>query len=164
MNVKRFGRGPFLYILLALLAVLAISSGFSGDGGFKKTDTSTVLAAIQDGEVRSSEKDPALLLDKEQQVKVQLEGTKKIGGSNKLSANFLFDQGGQFVEAFEQADVRYDVKVSRTNPIVSILIGLLPILLIVGLLFFFMNQMQSGGRVMQFGKSKAKLVSKDTPK
>ncbi|MCA1720428.1 MAG: ATP-dependent zinc metalloprotease FtsH, partial [Actinobacteria bacterium] len=33
------------------------------------------------------------------------------------------------------------------------------------LIFFFMNQMQGGGnRVMQFGKSKAKLVSKDTPK
>ena len=44
-------------------------------------------------------------------------------------------------------------------------ISLLPILLIVGLLFFFMNQMQGGGsRVMQFGKSKAKLVAKDTPK
>ena len=38
-------------------------------------------------------------------------------------------------------------------------------MLIVGLLFFFMNQMQGGGsKVMQFGKSKAKVVSKDTPK
>jgi cell division protease FtsH len=32
-------------------------------------------------------------------------------------------------------------------------------------MFFFLNQMQGGGgRVMQFGKAKAKLVSKDTPK
>ncbi len=34
-----------------------------------------------------------------------------------------------------------------------------------GLFFFLMNQMQGGGnRVMSFGKSRAKLVSKDTPK
>ncbi len=37
-------------------------------------------------------------------------------------------------------------------------------LLLVGLFWFMMSQMQGGGsRVMQFGKSKAKLVSKDTP-
>ncbi|MFZ8927255.1 MAG: ATP-dependent zinc metalloprotease FtsH, partial [Candidatus Nanopelagicales bacterium] len=32
------------------------------------------------------------------------------------------------------------------------------------LLFFFMSQMQGGGRIMNFGKSKAKAVSKDMPK
>ena len=38
-------------------------------------------------------------------------------------------------------------------------------MLIVGVLFFVMSQMQGGGnRVMSFGRSKAKLVSKDTPK
>ncbi len=54
---------------------------------------------------------------------------------------------------------------NRDNLLVSILISFLPFLIILGLLFFFMNQMQGGGsRVMQFGKSKAKLVTKDTPK
>ncbi|HEV3473714.1 MAG TPA: ATP-dependent zinc metalloprotease FtsH, partial [Actinomycetota bacterium] len=41
----------------------------------------------------------------------------------------------------------------------------LPIILIVGFFFFLMQQMQGGGnRVMSFGKSKARLVSKDQPK
>ncbi|MET0449976.1 MAG: ATP-dependent zinc metalloprotease FtsH, partial [Aeromicrobium sp.] len=41
----------------------------------------------------------------------------------------------------------------------------LPVLILVLLFLFFFNQMQGGGsRVMQFGKSKAKLISKDTPK
>ena len=41
----------------------------------------------------------------------------------------------------------------------------MPFLLVVLMLFFLMNQMQGGGgRVMKFGKAKAKLVSKDTPK
>ena len=73
MNFKRLLRGPFLYIVLGLLLVLALSSGLRGDGGYKKTDTAAVLAAIADGDVKSTSKEPALLLDKEQQVKVTLE-------------------------------------------------------------------------------------------
>ncbi|MEY2431410.1 MAG: cell division protease FtsH, partial [Acidimicrobiaceae bacterium] len=46
-----------------------------------------------------------------------------------------------------------------------ILFNFLPIVFIFLIMIFFLNQMQGGGgRVMQFGKAKAKLVSKDTPK
>src|SRR3546814_8453093 len=42
---------------------------------------------------------------------------------------------------------------------------LLPLLLLFGLFLFFLNAMQGGGsRVMQFGKAKAKQLSKDHPK
>lgn len=48
---------------------------------------------------------------------------------------------------------------------VSLLVNLLPIALLVLLLLFFMSQMQGGGsRVLNFGKSKAKMITKDTPK
>ena len=63
MNFKRLTRGPFLYIVLGLLLVLALSSGLKGDGGWKKTDTAAVLTAISSGDVKSTAKDPALLLD-----------------------------------------------------------------------------------------------------
>ena len=47
----------------------------------------------------------------------------------------------------------------------SFLLQLLPLILIFGLLLFFLNNMQGGGgRVMQFAKSRAKLITKDTPK
>jgi cell division protease FtsH len=159
MNFKRLLRGPFLYIVLGLLLVLALSSGLRGNGGYKKTDTAAVLTAISEGQVKSTDKEPALLLDKEQQVKVVLKDGKK------LEASFLIDQGRQFADAFQKADVTYDVKVTRESVLFSILVSLLPFVILLGLIFFFMNQMQGGGsRVMQFGKSKAKLVSKDTPK
>jgi cell division protease FtsH len=159
MNFKRLTRGPFLYIVLGLLVVLALSSGLRGNGGYKKTSTAAVLTAINSGDVKSTKKDPALLLDKEQQVKVQLKN------GSKLEASFLIDQGRQFADAFQKNDVMYDVKVTRESVLFSILVSLLPFVILLGLIFFFMNQMQGGGnRVMQFGKSKAKLVSKDTPK
>ena len=55
---------------------------------------------------------------------------------------------------------------SATTPILSSLFfSIFPIIVVVGLLLFFMNQMQGGGsRVMNFGKAKAKLVTKETPK
>jgi cell division protease FtsH len=47
----------------------------------------------------------------------------------------------------------------------SLLFSWLPFLLIILIFFFMLNQMQGGGsRVMNFGKSKAKLITKDTPK
>ncbi len=159
MNFKRLTRGPFLYIVLGLLVVLALSSGLRGDGGYKKTETATVLAKINAGDVSPTKKDPALLLDKEQQVKIRLKD------GSKMQASFLIDQGREFADAFEKNDVKYDVKVTRESVLFSILVSLLPFVILLGLIFFFMNQMQGGGnRVMQFGKSKAKLVSKDTPK
>ena len=47
----------------------------------------------------------------------------------------------------------------------SLLFSFLPIVVVVLIFLFIMNQMQGGGsRVMNFGKSRAKLVTKDTPK
>src|ERR671915_552759 len=54
-----------------------------------------------------------------------------------------------------------DVKRYFRGPVMWIV----PVVLIVVVFLFLMNQMQGGGsRVMNFGKSKAKLITKDTPK
>ncbi len=165
MNLKRFSRGPFLYITLGLLVLLFVSGSLRGDGEFKEVDTASVLAAISAGEVKSDPEEPVEVLDKEQEVRLQLEDGATIDGESSVKTSFLFDQGRQFTDALQEADVPYDVQVNSQGLLTSILISFLPILLILGLLFYFMTQMQGGGgRVMQFGKSKAKLVSKDTPK
>ena len=54
---------------------------------------------------------------------------------------------------------------SEAPTIFDYLLTFIPYLLIFGLFFFVIMQMQGGGnKVMQFGKSKAKQVTKDTPK
>ncbi|GAG64158.1 unnamed protein product, partial [marine sediment metagenome] len=54
------------------------------------------------------------------------------------------------------------VKVSWWMQLLS---SLLPMLLIIGIWLFMIQQMQGGGnKVMSFGKSKAKLIGKETPK
>jgi cell division protease FtsH len=159
MNLKRFTRGPALYIVLALVLVVAVTAGLRGSD-YKPASTAQIFSYISSGQVSTdSVHVKNQLLDKEQEVRVTLDNGKK------YQASFLVDQGRDFAAAFKTANVPYDVKVSHENIFVSFLFSVFPILLIVGLLFFFMNQMQGGGsRVMQFGKSRAKLVSKDTPK
>ena len=70
----------------------------------------------------------------------------------------------ELLARFEQA--RVDVEAKESGPDwVSYLGALLPWLLIIGLWIFLFRQMQSGGsRAFSFGKSKAKLLSGDTPK
>jgi cell division protease FtsH len=53
----------------------------------------------------------------------------------------------------------------KNSLFLTALFNILPVILVLGVIIFFMNQVQGGGnRVMSFGKSKAKVVSKDQPK
>ncbi|TFG64992.1 MAG: ATP-dependent metallopeptidase FtsH/Yme1/Tma family protein [Gemmatimonadales bacterium] len=65
--------------------------------------------------------------------------------------------------ALEEAGVEIEAKDSGPNW-VSYLGSLLPWILIIGLWVFFFRQMQAGGsRAFSFGKSKAKMLTGDTP-
>ncbi len=71
---------------------------------------------------------------------------------------------GNLTELLLQNDVK--VVVDPEPPgFWDLVVGFLPWLLIFGFMFFVIMQMQSGGsRIMQFGRSKAKQVTKDQPK
>ncbi|HCK79215.1 MAG TPA: cell division protein FtsH [Actinobacteria bacterium] len=159
MNAKRILRSPFLWLGMAIVLAFVVGQSVSGAKAPKKVDTSTVITAIQKAQVKS-----ATLVDREQRVEIVLkDGTKQ-------QSDFIDGQGVQIQELLQQkADAGslpggYNIKVPKDNVLVSILASLLPIALIVFLLFFFMNQVQGGGsRVMNFGKSKAKVMEKDRP-
>jgi cell division protease FtsH len=69
------------------------------------------------------------------------------------------------INEMKAAGVQFESDPQNGSPLLSFLFQLIPVLLIVGAFIFIMNQSQGGGgRVMQFGKAKAKLVTKDTPK
>ncbi|HEX2851057.1 MAG TPA: ATP-dependent zinc metalloprotease FtsH, partial [Acidimicrobiales bacterium] len=75
------------------------------------------------------------------------------------------DYGDELTQKLIDAKVDVTAKEQKDNVWLSVLVNLLPIVLIVGLFLFLINQMQGGGsRVMQFGKARAKQVSKDQPK
>jgi cell division protease FtsH len=59
----------------------------------------------------------------------------------------------------------YDVDSSGPSPLITIISSVLPILLLVVVMFFFLNQMQGGNsKIMNFGKAKAKRMTRDQPR
>jgi len=161
MELKRFFRGPLLLVLLAVL-VITITLGWANSGGSStQKDTATVVQLIEQGKVKSAQ-----LTDKNQTIQVTT-----IDGQT-YQASFIQGQGQQLQQdlqkLFDQGKLKggYDVQIPKSNTLLSLLLGtFLPYLLIALFFFFLLTQMQGGGsRVMNFGKSRAKLITKDTPK
>ena len=159
MTAKRWLRGPILWIVLGIALVFVGTSVLSSLGGPTEIDTSQAVADIQANRVES-----ATIIDRDQVLELTLkDGTE-------VRSNYVAGQGVE-LQALLQERVDsgaipggYDIVVPQDNVLVTLLFTLLPFALIILLLFFFMNQMQGGSRLMGFGKSKAKVVSKDTPK
>ena len=162
MERKKIFRSVWFWVVLVVLLALTFSSFFRGGGEYKEVTTSTALAQFADGNVAS-----ATINDKEQTLDLDLrdevDGTKKITAFYPLGAS---DDIYDLVAGTGDADgVDFDTNVTQESLLVSLLVSFVPFLLLLLLLFWLFNSMQGGGRgVMQFGKSKAKLVSKDTPK
>ncbi|CAO5190644.1 ATP-dependent zinc metalloprotease FtsH [Frankia sp. AiPs1] len=153
MTPRRIFRGWVPLLLLVLFVIILTTGVLSGPSEYGKRDLNFVQQQIDDGKVTQ-----AKLQDSKQLIQI----TTKDG---KYESSYVNDQGVNLANELRNKRVKYEVSVDRGNILVSLLLNLLPVLLVVLLLFFFMNQMQGGGnRVMNFGKSKAKLVSKDTPK
>jgi len=69
----------------------------------------------------------------------------------------------ELLDVLEAAGVEVKAEEAGTNW-VGYLISILPWILIIGLWFFFFRQMQAGGsKAFSFGKSRAKLLTGDTP-
>ncbi len=167
MDVKRYFRGPVMWIVLAVLAVVVLMQVVGNSGGYKTVDTGQVVAAINDNKIKSAK----LTTGDEQTIKVTLKDGVKVKDSSKIQASYIGDQGVALAQTLQnkyqdkQITEGYTVSPSKQSPFVGVLLTLLPFVLIVVVFLFLMNQMQGGGsRVMNFGKSKAKLITKDTPK
>jgi cell division protease FtsH len=161
MELKRIFRGPLLLVLLAVLVII-ITLGWANSGSpYSQKDTAYVVQLIEQGKVKS-----ALLTDKNQTIQVTTDH------GDKYQASFITGQGQQLQQLLQQEYDKgslkggYDVKIPSSNTLLSLLLGtFLPYLLIALFFFFLLTQMQGGGsRVMNFGKSRAKLITKDTPK
>lgn len=159
MNAKRIFRGPVFWITMAALLVLLATNLIAGMSAPTAVSTSDAYDAINSGKVKQ-----AVIVDRDQSL------TLTMSDGTRQRAEFLYDQGLPLTALLQEktdsgqlAD-GYDVEVPRDSLLMTLLISFLPMLLILGLLFFFMNQMQGGGRAMQFAKARAKTVNKDMPK
>jgi cell division protease FtsH len=165
MNRKRILRSWWLWGLVVLFVIFFLPNLLAGGSSYHGVSTSDALQQVKAGNVTE-----AIVDDKGQTLELTL-GKAFDGKYTKVSAQYPSDATGQITQALNNAKgdngqpLDWRTHVSKENTWLSLLVSLLPILLIVGVLFFVMSQVQGGGnRVMSFGRSKAKLVNKDTPK
>ncbi len=163
MNRKRILRSWWLWAAVIVFGVLVLPSLLSSGDPYHSVGTSDAISQITSGNVSK-----AVQEDKEQTLQLDLK--KAFKGHTKISTQYPADASSTIFNDLEKAKsgnsaLSFNTKVTQQNTWLSLLVSLLPILLIVGVLFFVMSQVQGGGnRVMSFGRSKAKLVTKDTPK
>jgi cell division protease FtsH len=160
-------RRPALWIVLVIVGAIVLSSFIAGGSNSTKVDTSVALAQLRNGNTKT-----AVLEDREQNLDLTLRNKIDVNGASTdqittqvpaLSVNEVWTELDNLQQQHKVDS--YDVKVTKDSALLSFLINLLPIAVLVILLLLFMSQMQGGGsRVLNFGKSKAKLVAKDTPK
>ena len=159
MDVKRIFRGPWLWIVVAVVGVLVALQYLAPNGGYDEIDTSEMAGYLQGDEVKE-----VLFVDGDQEIRAELDNGDKVMSSwvagQQRDLVILASEG-----VAEDRIEKYNVEVPTPSLLGSILATFLPFVLIILLFLFLMNQVQGGGgRVMQFAKSKAKLITKDMPK
>jgi cell division protease FtsH len=161
MDRKRLLRNPLLWILTAFLLIYAFSVLFDETRSYREVSTSQALEQIAQGKVKE-----ATIEDKEQRVRLTLNPGQGFQGSEQLIAQYPAGATDQIVTEIRNAKVPvWNTKVTQDSFWVQMLFYLVPIGLLVLLLMWMMNNVQGGGnRVLNFGKSKAKQLTKDMPK
>ncbi|TQJ34826.1 ATP-dependent zinc metalloprotease FtsH [Arthrobacter sp. SLBN-122] len=163
MKAKNFFKGPGIWIVV-VVGLLLVAFATLAPGGAARIDTDKGLELLSGNKVEQ-----AKIFDGENRVDLTLKDNLQVDGQDKGKSVQFF-----FVDARAQDVVKAvtDAKPAQgftDQPIESnwfsgLLSLLIPVILLGALFWFLMTRMQGGGsKIMQFGKSKAKMVSKDMP-
>ncbi len=162
MKAPRLLRMPIVWIIAIFLLIMFAIDMVGNASGYKLEPTSEVVSLI----MSDTKLKEVTLIDGDQEIRVDVDDGEK----TKMRAVWI---GNQSQDLVEQLNKRVDDGTLETwtgeNPdsglLSMFLMGILPFI-IIGVLFFWMiNNAQGGGnKILGFGKSRAKITSKDTPK
>ncbi|WP_295688835.1 ATP-dependent zinc metalloprotease FtsH [uncultured Brevibacterium sp.] len=161
-DVKKLARGPLIWIILAIIIVSFGTMLLSG-GGFQRIDTDQGLKLLSDGKVEQ-----AKIVDNDQRVDLVLTEDFTVDDreyGTQVQFYYVEPRGEAVVEAVEQAapEQGYTDEVPRQSWLTTLLLNIVPFIIIIAIFWFLVSQMGGGGKIMSFGKSRAKLVNKENP-
>jgi cell division protease FtsH len=153
-----------LLIIIALIVYLIVNMGGSfGGPQTKSLTTSEFVAAVQDGRV-----DTATYATKNGTLSgTYWENKGDVGNDSKLEHYSSTYVGTDNLDDLMQdhTEVKFDVNTSTDDWLETILISVVPTILIVAVMIYFMNQMQGqNNQAMSFGRTKAKTTEETRPK
>ena len=159
------GRSFILYALLAMLFIAIISSQFWGNQQTEQIDqiaTSEYVTAVNEERVVEVTYFAA---------KATLEGTyykdadaQAKNEVTKFSSAYTGDDSLQALMA-AHPKVKFTEDVTTTNWMLSLATSIIPLVLFIGIMIFFLRQMGGvNNKQMAFGKTKAKMEAQETPK
>jgi cell division protease FtsH len=142
---KRLSRPLVLYLAIAVLALVVGATWLRSGDGPKKLSLDEYETQLSNGGVAD-----ATLKDQDHKV------TGKLRDGTSYTVSFPEQYADELTTELTGAHIKLTVDQQRDPIWLSLLFTLLPILLLVGFFFLIMNTMQGGGRVLQFGKARAK--------
>ncbi len=144
---------------MAVIFVLVGSSLVSGAGAPEQMDTSVAISEIRNGNV-----DTATITDRDQVLELVLKNGDTVRSTYVTGQGVILQEMLQLKADSGALPGGYNVVVPSENILITLLVSLLPFILLVLIMVFIFSQMQGGGsRIMNFGKSKAKMITKDMP-
>ncbi|TQJ39235.1 membrane protease FtsH catalytic subunit [Arthrobacter sp. SLBN-112] len=163
MKAKNFFKGPGIWIVV-VVGLLLVAFATLAPGGAARIDTDKGLELLSSNKVEQ-----AKIFDGENRVDLTLKDNLQLEGQDKgKSVQFFFvdARAEDVVKAVTDAKPAqgFTDQPIESNWFSGLLSLLIPVILLGALFWFLMTRMQGGGsKIMQFGKSKAKMVSKDMP-
>lgn len=150
----------YINLLILLLLIVSLIFMVKGpleqfvEGSIKYYDLNQFESKVKSGEVKE------VLIKNKSNV---INGTLKDG--TKFTLEFPSEYPITIKEMLIEKNVSVKTDAENTPAWLGWIIQFLPIILIIGITMFFLNQMQgSGSKVLAFGKSKARKVAKDQPR
>jgi cell division protease FtsH len=159
-NWSGLSKNLALWLLVALLAVTLFQLMQKRSGGSELLSYTEFSRQLDAGNIKAVE----VYNGKEVRGEFRNELAQGAGRVRNFTVNLPIANSEAILKRLEDAGVAITAKEPKSG-IVSILVTMLPWIVIFAIWFVLIRQMQSGGnRAFSFGKSKAKLLSGDTPK
>jgi len=148
---KRTLKNIALLVLLIVVMFLILRSPLFLTSTVVEFNLNEFVEAVENDRISTSE--PMIIKGEDKIIEGELKD------KSKFKVEFL--QEYNVTQLLLDNDLPFKVDNQKQSMWIQILVGALPFIILFGLIFFMMNQLQGGGsKVLQFGKSKARLADK----
>jgi cell division protease FtsH len=160
----RFLRSGGLYfIILLIFAIVLVNLIRTGSPDVQEMNSQEFQRAVDDRAFVTDDKEAPLLVKDEDQT---VTGKVKTGDGNQTEEfEYAYPEYYEIANVFNDANIPFTTDPQNTGFWLGLLGTIGPLLIFLLLFLFLMSSMQGGGnRVMSFGKSRARRMTKDSPK